>query len=420
MYGYLPMPTNQQENDFLQSLGSTWLKLNVKEEASRKKIKDVYSNWENGEPNNRDGDGDRIQLLVGWNYWKMWNGKWNDGSSEIPTTCYLKVKTGEQVGKFLTKFTCTSDSHCLNSKTKFGPNLMCNKNYQSWNTALEACHKVEGCLGLVRYKTGDSHKWELVAKKMSKDVGCASRNNMAQGLAFFPYDNLAEMASDSVPSMVRTAIPNSNPIGCVKNEACSATWIDGSSFLCSGHYSSYNFAQSSCQQLESCDMIYEVMTEDGVHWELISKTTPRCKYINDFEYNMLPKNTPVKLMPNNGLSNAPTTTKFKTSVSLEKHAVLVNNDMYADGVLLSCASNSICVTTADIEKTGNLLCKKSYLERMKAKAACNESKNCIGLLKYISGNETRYEVVTIGHVGNRCPLSNQLVRNKSLLYRIHI
>jgi hypothetical protein len=154
---------------------------------------------------------------------------------------------------------------------------------------------------------------------------------------------------------------------------------------------------------------------------------------------MLPKITPMKLIPNNGpssqeqalppvLLNAPTTTPppppttevFKTSEPLEDNAVRVNDDMYADGVLLSCASNSICVTTAEIEKMGNLLCKQSYLERMVAKAACNEATNCIGLLKYISGNQTRYEVVTVGYGGNRCPHSNPLVTTKSLLYVTNI
>ena len=85
--GHLPIPSSQEENDFLAEIGNTWLAVNTKDLSGLN-----FTNWRVGEPN---GDSDKVQLLVG----KQWNadwgfGLWNDGSYAVApwrATCYLET-----------------------------------------------------------------------------------------------------------------------------------------------------------------------------------------------------------------------------------------------------------------------------------------------------------------------------------------
>ena len=104
-----------------------------------------------------------------------------------------------------------------------------------------------------------------------------------------------------------------------------------------------------------------------------------------------------------------------TPEPLEPNAIPVNSAMNAGGVSLSCATNSRCVDQSEVGMS--FMCKDSFNIRENAIMACNQSDNCIGLLKYILGSETKYEVVTIGHGQNKCPFSNQNVIQRSVLYR---
>ena len=84
--GTFPKPINDIENDFLARLGNTWLGFSVGEAQKR-----PYKNW--GKGDKKEYDGDRVQLLVGWNYSSIWGGTWNDGASKIRSTCYIRIST---------------------------------------------------------------------------------------------------------------------------------------------------------------------------------------------------------------------------------------------------------------------------------------------------------------------------------------
>ena len=89
--GNLPIPTSQEENDFLADIGSTWLGANTQDSINLS-----YTNWvchRNGcEPS---GDGPQVQLIVGYRWDVNWGyGGWNDQmiSGDSLATCYLAIK----------------------------------------------------------------------------------------------------------------------------------------------------------------------------------------------------------------------------------------------------------------------------------------------------------------------------------------
>jgi len=81
--GVLPVPTSEEENDFLYQLGSTWLGVQTDNMSTVH-----WTNWKNGEPN---GDGIYVHLV------KEFDGQWNDINLEggwlfeTGTTCYTRV-----------------------------------------------------------------------------------------------------------------------------------------------------------------------------------------------------------------------------------------------------------------------------------------------------------------------------------------
>ena len=84
--GTLPVPTSDEENAFLHSLGNTWLGLTTNDITGS-----TYTYWHpDGEPT---GDGIYIQLIntTPWDGVK-WGGRWNDGSPVTKlgsSTCYI-------------------------------------------------------------------------------------------------------------------------------------------------------------------------------------------------------------------------------------------------------------------------------------------------------------------------------------------
>jgi len=558
--GTLPKPINRIENDFLESLGSTWLGFSVDEAE-----KWSYKNWGKGEPNKKETDGNRVQLLVGWNYFSIWGGTWNDGPSKIQSTCYIKELTGSPLPQLngttttyaandmLPKFTCTSNTGCIDISANLGPHFMCKKNYKHWRGAAIACQLYTDCIGLLRYKTGGTFRWELLAKVDQQNRQCKVRNNMASFELFFARNRLVEMQSythelpnkrsvkfvrtehllshaesanwcndelkGSLPIPLTTGeedflvelgsswmglkrsemstLPyepssiqdgpnapmkiidriigrtwssnvenvgttcyvsesnralkrNSYRTGCLQNEYCSAAWKDRSTMICSGKYSTLRFAQTTCQMSPSCDGIFEVKIQSVTHWELFSNSTSPCAYVGEVPYTTKLKHEHnIQISTNNdglALNSSPMSASRTNMINniassiassvlqvaipetfadipihpitpepLEPNAISVNSAMNAGGVSLSCASNSRCGDQNEVEIS--LMCKDSFKNRSNAIAACNRSKNCIGLLKYVLGNETKYEVITIGHGQNKCPFTNQNVTQKSLLYR---
>ena len=90
--GQLPIPTSQEENDFLANIGSTWLAVNTQNLSGL-----TYTNWGLGrygrEPS---GDGSQVELIVGEKWGVDWKfGTWNDGGSSFAATCYLKIEGKE-------------------------------------------------------------------------------------------------------------------------------------------------------------------------------------------------------------------------------------------------------------------------------------------------------------------------------------
>ena len=79
-YGHLPIPTSQQENDWLADIGSTWLAVNTQ---YLKKL--TYSNFKESEPS---GDADTVHLISEVKL-NSYGGFWHDGTGKWPTTCYL-------------------------------------------------------------------------------------------------------------------------------------------------------------------------------------------------------------------------------------------------------------------------------------------------------------------------------------------
>ena len=84
--GHLPVPATQEENEFLASLGGTWLGFTTDNMANIN-----YSNWLSGEPSN---DGVAVQLIAGDKWGKTWDGAWNDQrtTANFPYICYSVIE----------------------------------------------------------------------------------------------------------------------------------------------------------------------------------------------------------------------------------------------------------------------------------------------------------------------------------------
>merc|ERR1712020_249779 len=77
-----------------------------------------------------------------------------------------------------------------------------------------------------------------------------------------------------------TIQPNTEDIGCVESESCSATWVDGVTMICSARYMELSFAQLQCRQIPSCDFVYEISSPAGTHFELASTRNRACAFVN--------------------------------------------------------------------------------------------------------------------------------------------
>jgi len=80
--GNLPIPESAEENEFLAGLGSTWLGFLTTDMVGL-----TFTYWRSNEPS---GDSTGVQLIAEEQKWGYtWDGRWNDGSDEWPTTCYI-------------------------------------------------------------------------------------------------------------------------------------------------------------------------------------------------------------------------------------------------------------------------------------------------------------------------------------------
>ena len=87
LHGSLPVPTSQEENDFLAELGSTFLGVKTTGLAP-------FTNW-NEDHSEPSADGHIVELIVGQKWDTDWdNGLWNSGPKHdhaFPVTCYLQT-----------------------------------------------------------------------------------------------------------------------------------------------------------------------------------------------------------------------------------------------------------------------------------------------------------------------------------------
>jgi len=80
--GTLPIPESAAENEFLASLGSTWLGFLTTDMTGL-----TFTHWRSDEPS---GDSTEVQLIAEeQKFGHTWDGRWNDGSSDWPATCYV-------------------------------------------------------------------------------------------------------------------------------------------------------------------------------------------------------------------------------------------------------------------------------------------------------------------------------------------
>ena len=87
--GNLPVPTSAEENEFLASLGSTWLGFTTDDMSGL-----TFDNWRkgasDGRPDEPSGDSTEVQLIAEDKWGIRWDGHWNDADvANWPATCYV-------------------------------------------------------------------------------------------------------------------------------------------------------------------------------------------------------------------------------------------------------------------------------------------------------------------------------------------
>ena len=179
--GALPKPINEIEDDFLKQLGSTWLGFSVDEAETL-----PYKNWGAGEPNRKNDDGDRVQLLTGWNYGTHWGGTWNDGSSKIQSTCYMEISTGHgpnPPGSLLPQLNgmrtsnralkqnldeagCIEKEFC-SATWHDQSTMLCSGKYSTLRFAETTCQMSQFCDGIFEVTMPSGTHWELFSTTTS-------------------------------------------------------------------------------------------------------------------------------------------------------------------------------------------------------------------------------------------------------------